>query len=295
MKTHAQVPTPLLKEEEELIRVYFATRPEPGKTLIGYVDLNLHNPKKILMVSQEPVLALGKPGTFDEHGVMPSCAVRVGNDIYLYYSGWSRAVGVPYTNSTGLAVSHDGGRTYEKISDGPVLSKSIVDPYSATSPFVLRLEEGWLMWYCSGTGWISYKGKMEHVYDIKLARSVDGIYWTPTGEVALEVNETEQAITRPWIDFYDGHWYLYYCYRKAVDFRDGIGAYRLGLAVSSDLKRWVPNSGACLDWPREDWDLQAQSYPAVATLSGRRFLFHNGNGFGTYGFGVWKEEGSINE
>jgi len=73
MKTHAQVPTPLVCED--FIRVYFSSRPEPKVSLTTFVDLDLDDPKKILRLNSTPILELGKPGTFDEHGIMPSCAL----------------------------------------------------------------------------------------------------------------------------------------------------------------------------------------------------------------------------
>src|SRR5215831_12630042 len=118
MKTHAQVPTPLVCDN--VIRVYFSSRPEHTISLTSFVDLDINDPTKIVRVNEKPILELGKPGTFDEHGIMPSCAVRDGEKVFLYYSGWSRAGSVPYTNSTGLAVSSDGGETFEKISEGPI-------------------------------------------------------------------------------------------------------------------------------------------------------------------------------
>lgn len=294
MASHAQVPTPLVDEVNAVIRVYFATRPEPGRTLTSFVDLDLHNPTRILHVSDRPILEPGKPGTFDEHGVMPSCAMWVGKEVFLYYSGWSRSVGVPYTNSTGLAVSDDGGISFHKISEGPILSKSIVDPYSATSPFVMRTNDEWRMWYCSGTGWIEHAGKQEHVYDIKLAKSDDGIRWRATGEVALPSNEDEQALTRPWVFFHD-RWYMCYCHRKATDFRDGSGAYRLGVARSTDLNTWEVEQAGCKNWPREDWNDKTQAYPAIAQANNIRYLFSNGNGFGASGFGVWLGTGATHD
>src|SRR5712692_5002365 len=180
MKTHAQVPTPLVSEK--FIRVYFSSRPEPNLSLTTFVDLDIDDPRKILRLNSTPILELGKPGTFDEHGIMPSCAVRNGSKIFLYYSGWSRGVSVPYANSTGLAISEDGGETFRKISDGPTLTRSLNDPYSATSPCVLKEKRVWHMWYCSGTAWVKIGAKYEPTYDIKYARSTDGILWMPEGK-----------------------------------------------------------------------------------------------------------------
>ena len=92
MKTHAQVPTPLVGEG--FIRVYFSSRPERSLSLTTFVDLDADDPAKILRVNPTPILELGKPGTFDEHGIMPSCAIKSGGTVFLYYSGWSRAVSV---------------------------------------------------------------------------------------------------------------------------------------------------------------------------------------------------------
>ena len=174
--SHAQVPTPLVCDG--FIRVYYSSRPEPDLSLTNFVDLDADDPAKILYVNPNPILELGKPGTFDEHGIMPSCAVRRGRQVFLYYSGWSRAVSVPYINTTGLAVSEDGGKTFEKISEGPVLGRGLHDPYSATCPMVLREGATWHMWYGSGSGWIEIGGKYEHTYGIKYAQSDDGITWT---------------------------------------------------------------------------------------------------------------------
>src|SRR5205807_4420457 len=113
MKSHAQVPTPLLGEG--YIRVYFASRPERSLSLTSFVDLDADNPSTVLRVNLKPILKLGKPGTFDEHGIMPSCAIKESDKVLLYYSGWSRSVSVPYTNSMGLAISKDNGETFEKV------------------------------------------------------------------------------------------------------------------------------------------------------------------------------------
>ena len=82
--THAQVPTPVVLKNKNIIRVFFASRPEEGKTQIGFADFDYEMPNKLLHVSSKPVLDVGEPGTFDEHGVMPSCVLEVNNKLFLY-------------------------------------------------------------------------------------------------------------------------------------------------------------------------------------------------------------------
>jgi sucrose-6-phosphate hydrolase SacC (GH32 family) len=284
MKTHAQVPTPLLGED--FVRVYFASRPRPDLSLTTFVDLRASDPSQILHLNPSPILSVGGPGTFDEHGIMPSCAVRNGKQVFLYYSGWSRSAAVPYTNATGLAISEDGGRTFEKVSAGPILGKGLHDPYSATSPCVLREKGAWHMWYCSGTGWLRVGEKLEHTYDIKHASSDDGVTWKASGRVAIPQASADEALTRPWvIKGSDGH-HMWFCYRGSVSFRDGPDAYRIGHAWSRDLERWErQDDGHGLAPSPSGWDSSMAAYPAVLTVGGRTLMFYNGNGFGAGGFG----------
>lgn len=287
MRTHAQVPTPLVDERAGVIRVFFSSRPDRGTSVTSYVDLALDDPLRVVRISQEPILPLGKPGTFDEHGIMPSCIVRVGALVYLYYSGWSRSSTVPYTNSTGLAISEDGGQTFHRASDGPILAKSIHDPYSATSPCVVRTANAWTMWYCSGTDWVTVDGKYEHVYDIKRATSPDGIHWSSTGTAALEATGREEAITRPWVVRSGAGWRMWYCHRQAAEFRNGgEGSYHIAEAISTDMIHWNRVTSSVRGIGHEAWDRAMQAYPAVIEVENELMMFYNGRDFGADGFGV---------
>lgn len=290
MRTHAQVPTPLLCDG--FIRVYFASRPERTLSLVSYVDLDAVDPSRVLMVCQKPILQLGQPGAFDEHGIMPSAAVREGACVYLYYSGWSRGASVPYINSTGLAISEDGGMTFYKVSNGPILSRDRLNPYSATSPAVIRKEGCWDMWFCSGTGWVKVKNKWEPTYDIKHATSTDGINWTTSPSVVITQRDPGEAITRPTVWREGGMWRMIFCFRGSQDFRDGADAYRMGYAESSDGRIWRRKDGlAGLAPSHEGWDSCMVAYPAHLTAGNRTFLFYNGNDFGVQGVGCAEQIG----
>src|SRR5262249_3337116 len=148
---------------------------------------------------------------------------------------------VPYVNSTGLAISDDGGETFRKISDGPILGKSLRDPFSATSPAVLKDQDDWHMWYCSGTDWLEVAGKQEHTYDIKHATSSNGVDWSPSGSVAIAQRTPDEALTRPFVIPSRDGFHMWFCYRGSRNFRDGEDSYRIGYARSEDLRRWRRN------------------------------------------------------
>jgi hypothetical protein len=283
-KSHAQVPTLLLKEDR--LRVYFATRPEQSTTLLTYCDLDLSDLSRVIHVHDKAVLELGGPGTFDQFGIMPSSVVDLGGGlVYMYYSGWSRSVGVPYSNYTGLAVSEDGGETFRKKFDGPILDRTRFELFSATSPEVYRDANRWHMWYCSGRDWIEVKGKLEHTYDIKYACSDNGIEWRQLNQVAIGQKTAYEAITKPTILKLNGRYHMWYCYRGSLDFRDGADSYRIGYAISDDLLSWkrLDETGGMK--ASGDWDNEMKAYPAVIRIGGNVYMFYNGNSFGRKGFG----------
>ena len=292
MNSHAQLPTAIVLSDR--IRVFFASRPRQDLSLTGYVDLDPGHPERILAVSERPILDTGSPGAFDEHGIMPASAVRDGETVRLYYTGWSRLRGqVPYHNATGVALSEDDGKTFRRLVMGPVLDRTPEEPFSATLPSVMRVDGVWHAHYCSGLGWLDIDGKPEHIYDLRHATSHDGIHWSRAGEVAIAQAHAEEAITRPTLfQRPEGQWWMWFCYRASRAFRSGADGYRIGFATSSDLTHWQRrNSEAGIDRSPDGWDAQMMAYPCVVQTAAGLLMFYNGNDFGRGGIGyaIWKE------
>lgn len=147
MMEFAQCPTPFLLDDAT-VRVYFATRPSRDAEGLyvsrpGFVDLDRGDLRRVVAIAERPALDLGRVGTFDEFGVMPSSVLRVGGEVYMYYTGWTRMASVPYTTAIGVAVSRDGGTTFERIGDGPVLNIALDEPLLVNSPIVRILGGVW--------------------------------------------------------------------------------------------------------------------------------------------------------
>lgn len=286
MNSHAQVPTVLVKEKEELVRVYFSSRPEPTTSLTSFVDLNINDLHQIVYLHPDPILELGVLGTFDEHGIMPSSVIENEGLVYLYYSGWSRGYSVPYNNFTGLAISEDGGKSFRKLFQGPILDRQSFEIYSATSPCVLYENKEWHMWYCSGTNWHEIHGKLEHTYDIKYANSNDGRVWSQNGVTVIAQKNSFEAITKPSVINIDGEYHMWFCHRGSKDFRDGDQGYRIGYANSLDLFKWTrSDEKSGIDVSKSGWESNMIAYPAVVKIQDQIILFYNGNYFGKDGFG----------
>lgn len=285
MVSHAQVPTALVLEDR--VRVYFSSRPERTLSLTSYVDLDKQDLSTVLYINPEPILKTGRPGTFDEHGIMPGSIVKKGDTICLYYSGWSQGVSVPYSNYTGLAISEDRGTTFSKVFEGPVIDRTKTELYSATSPCVYLSNDSWRMWYSSGTHWLEIDGKLEHTYEIKLATSVDGYNWTQTDKTIIAQRDEFEAITRPAVIKHDDTYHMWFSFRGSIGFRiNSNESYRLGYAFSDNLDVWSRRDElAGISLSDAGWDSKMIAYPNIVKIDDRVIMFYNGNNFGEDGFG----------
>lgn len=291
MVSHACVPTALLLEDGERIRIYFAPRNKEGQSIPTFVDVKAEDPSRVLKLHDKPILELGERGTFDDGGIMPSSVIRNGGEIFLYYVGWNPSVSVSYRNAIGLAVSRDGGATFERLFQGPVVDRNKQEPYFTASPCVLKEADVWHMWYASSTGFTEVEGKPEPLYEIKYARSHDGISWQRDNQTCIEPKDPYEANARPTVIKEKGIYKMWYTYRGSFDYRDGKDSYRIGYAESEDAVHWHRmDEKAGIGYSKEGWDATMQTYPNVLEMKGRRYLFYNGSGFGKTGIGYAIQE-----
>jgi predicted GH43/DUF377 family glycosyl hydrolase len=292
MREFAQCPTPFLLDERTL-RVFISCRPaRDGEAMYvshpAYVDLDRSDPTRLLRVSPKPLLPLGGMGAFDEFGVMPCSVVRRGETLYMYYTGWTRMSSVPYTVGIGVAVSHDGGESFERIGDGPVLGLTLNEPYLVNSPAVKIIDELWHMWYLTGTGWLRTQGRPEPTFHVVHATSTDGIHWRRDGKPVLRAG-SEDECQDIFLPFHHGErWHAVFAHRKPLGFRtDPASMYRLGYASSTDLVHWDRDDNrAGISVEDSGWDSQMLCSTQVVDVDGRMLMFYCGNEIGRWGFGI---------
>jgi predicted GH43/DUF377 family glycosyl hydrolase len=288
----AQSPQALVLEDR--VRIYFSTRvrDEVGKYLshVAYAEF-AKNMREILDVSKHRVIELGELGAFDEHGIFPMHIFDDGKRVLGFTTGWNRKVSVSADSSIGLAISKDGGRTFEKHGTGPIMSASLHEPFLVADSFVKSISGIYYMWYIFGTKW---KSLMEteppdRVYKIACATSTDAINWERDGKQIIpdRLGEDEcQAL--PTVFHRYGMYHMYFCFRPCHGFREkGSNSYRLGYAYSPDLISWTrDDSQAGIDLSQDGWDSQMQCYPHVFACDDNVYLLYNGNEFGRFGFGL---------
>lgn len=222
MQTHVQVPF-ADHRGGSLYRVYFGTRDSEVRSRVGWFEIDLEAPTRILRVSEQPSLDLGERGCFDDNGVTPSWIVNRGSEKYLYYFGWNRGTTVAFHVFSGLAISRDGGDSFERIQRTPILDRRPNDPFLATAPCVLKSDREWRVWYASGEDYdIFDKGTYYPRYRIKTGSSKDGIEWERSGEICIDFESSDEyAITRPCVRADKGEYEMWYS-TKGGGLPDGV-------------------------------------------------------------------------
>jgi hypothetical protein len=276
--SHAALPSALADADGDGWQLYFSTRDERKRSSIARIPVRVVGERLELAGTAELVLAPGRLGAFDDSGVTHSCVVRHDDLLYLYYSGWSLGVTVPFYFYGGCAVSSDGGRTFERVHEAPILERDAIDPFLTASPWVIDDEGRWRMWYVSCTGWTPEQDGSRHRYHLKEAESDDGLAWRRAGTVAIDfATPDEYAIARPCVVREEGRYRMWFCARG--------DAYRLGYAESADGTTWT-RADERVEVPRSAWDSEMQAYPTLlAVPGGPRFLLYNGDGYGRTGIG----------
>jgi hypothetical protein len=277
-RTHAMLPV-AEPVAGDVVRVYFSSRDGEGRGHIGVGELELQTGR--WRVAPEPVLRPGAVGAFDESGVQPACLVCDGERRWLYYTGWTRGVTVPFYFYTGLALSGDDGRTFVRHSRAPILERSDVDPFLTASPSVCVEPGVWRMWYVSCVEWEAAPAGLRHRYHIKYAESADGRSWRRDGRVCIDfASPDEYALGRPCVRRdRDGRYRMWFCARG--------DRYRLALAESHDGLEWTRvDRRAGLDVSPSGWDSEMVAYPWVFEAGERLYMLYNGNGYGRTGIGL---------
>jgi hypothetical protein len=288
-RSHAQAPSAHLLEDR--IRVYYGTRNAENRSRTGFFEVDRADPTRLLHDHDRPVMDLGKPGCHDEDGVIASQIMVLGEEMRMYYGGVSRGGHVPYRMSVGLARSLDGGLTFERVFEGPVVDRTPLEPYMTMAPNILVEDGRWTMWYGSGTGWVEIDGKFEPTYQIKLAHSDDGLAWQQTNHACIAKLDPLEANTRPSVLRTADGFEMWFCYRNSLGYRDGAGSYRIGHATSMDGRDWVRQADPeGLQPTGSGWNAVTMAYPSVVEADGRRIMFHNGDGFGQTGVGCAVQE-----
>lgn len=278
LNSYAQMPTPQL--EGEFLKVFFSSRNLSGQSVPHQVTLDSRN-FRVAFKAIPLEIPFGELGSFDLDGLMPSSVISISGDTHLYYVGWIKGNSTPYQLGIGLAKKLNGLDDFTKVGLGPILDRSLENPFFVTTPHVFPVQGGYKMLFSSGRGWKKYDSRVESLYGVKEAYSSDGINWSEFKKVNFGESVTE-CIARP---FYSNS-HIYISRRDAFDFRKSSKGYRIEVyahQIGMDLTKCVSL------WNDEIQDHSDRAYSSIIEIEQRRFVLYNGTSFGKHGFHVAEE------
>lgn len=272
-------PTPVLQGDR--LRVFVGMRDQEGASSVSWVDLDSEDPSRVVGIAGEPALSRGTAGAFDDNGVVPCAVVPVGPELWLYYAGYQLGHRVRFSVFGGLAISVDGGTTFQRARQVPLLDRTDEALLFRVAHSVLFENGTWRVWYGAGGEFRPGATKTLPVYDIRYMESRDPFHFPDHGMVAVSLRDDEHRVGRPYVIRRDGGGYLMF-YGTGTE-KHG---YRLAYAESEDGLRWVRrDEDMGIDVSPSGWDSEMVAYPGVISAHGRTFLFYNGNDYGRTGFG----------
>ncbi|PHR59448.1 MAG: hypothetical protein COA44_00455 [Arcobacter sp.] len=271
-------PTPLVFDDK--IRFYVGFRDENGISRIGYIDLDINNPKKVIKVSEQPVLDIGEDGAFDEFGVVPSAIIRHNNKIYMYYAGYQLGKKVRFLVLSGLAISEDNGESFTRYSSVPIFERTKDEMLFRVPHTVMFDDNKFKFWYGGGSHFMQGKEKTLPVYDVRYLESADGVSIPSKGRNILKTKDNEYRIGRPFVIKKDNQYLMFYGYSSEIY------PYQLGYALSNDGLNWERKDNQIgIELSTKGWDSEMMAYPCVLSIKDKTYLFYNGNNYGLDGFG----------
>jgi hypothetical protein len=281
--THAMLPI-ADHISDDIYRIYFSGRDKINRSHIGFVEVDINDPQKILNISADPVLGLGSLGSFDDNGVSPTWMVNHLGRKHLYYFGWNKGSLVRAAEVSGLAISDDDGKTFNRFSRAPIIDRTDSEPYQILVISSILIEDGvWRMWYDSADEWQTPELPR---YNIKYAESTDGINWERKGIVSVDYKSRDESrVSRASVLKEDGVYKMWHCY--AI----GSEGYRMGYAESNDGYKFErKDDGLTIQTSPMGWDSEMVCYPHVFKHKGQKIMLYCGNGYGRTGFGMALEE-----
>jgi hypothetical protein len=265
-------------------RVHFAARDAKNRSQGAWADVEVRDGGlAVVDAAKRPSLDLGRLGAFDDCGAMPGCLVKHHGRLLMYYTGWTLARAVPFFFFIGVAESRDGGETFQRLSEAPVLGRNHHDPFLTGAPWVVSENGRLRMWYISGTEWVAGTAEGEaptHYYSVKHATSGDGMAWQTDDRLCLPYLNNEHAIARPVVTAIDGGYRMIYSARRLGE------TYRIYSATSDDGLSWQRDSLPMIDVAPAGWDSEMICYGSRLDCPKGNFLLYNGNAYGKDGFGA---------
>jgi len=268
--------------DAETIRVFCGFRDQQGISRIGFVDVAANEPKKILRVSDRPVLDLGRDGCFDDNGLIMGDVVRTPDGVYLFYVGFQLVEKAKFMAFSGVAVSHDNCETFERLSESPILDRAPEQAFIGAIHSA-HYENGlWRLWFAQGNGWEIIDDIPYPQYHIRYVETSNLLDIPRLSSLCVDCEFPDYRIGRPKVYRLNDNTYLMIATKGSIG-----GRYFPALFRSKDGVKWEETQESLgIDLSPSGWDSETLCYPALIPGKEKTWMFYNGNRMGVDGFGL---------
>ena len=264
-----------------VIRIFGGVRDDNGISRIKYIDVDANNPQNVLYISDKPSLDIGRDGTFDDNGVILGDTVWVDDKLYLYYVGFQHVQKAKFYAFSGLAISEDKGKTFNRYSEVPIMDRTDTGKFGRCIHTVNYEDGVFKCYYAVIHSWKIINAVPYPAYNIWYAESSDGIHWPSKDEhLCVDVMGNEYRIGRPKVYRTETGYEMYYT-------RDLVTKeYLIGYAESKDGLNWTRRDELVgIHKSESGWDSEMACYPVRLDLNDKKYMFYGGNGMGKTGVG----------
>ena len=267
---------------EAVIRVFAGFRDAEGVSRVGYVDLNSDDPSQILSVSEKPVLDIGHDGCFDDNGIILGDVVEGPQGLYLFYVGFQLVKKAKFLAFSGVALSEDGGESFQRMSESPILGRERLQSTIGAIHTVLFENGIWRIWFARGNSWEVIDGIHYPRYHNCYTETTDLFHFPKSSVMCIEADLPEYRIGRPKVYRLADKSYVMYATKGTI-----YGEYTPSFFRSADGIRWERDDCSLGISPSDSgWDSETLCYPALISQGNKTLMFYNGNRMGFNGFGA---------
>lgn len=250
------------------------------------MDVDPDNPTRVLSRIMNPVLDIGRPGTFDGDGVLCTSVRDEGmGSLRMLYAGFEKNTHGTYRLLTGSSMSHDAGDSFVRDSGLPLLERQAgeesVRGAAVFAPGWCSAKTGLTeIVYAGGSDWrTTSDGQLRPVYSLRsISGDIAQRLHFDKAEVLLEPRSGEHGFGRPC--FLEASKRLVLISVRLV----ATSSYRLEVAQIAHDGKWarIP-SGISLNWDDRVLDGNGLMFAGSVTTPAGTWVFLNGSEYGRAG------------
>jgi len=245
-----------------------------GGNISGFVGIGYANSTNAVtwVKHSGPVLITGPKGAWDSALVSLGSVLWNGTLFLMWYRGSNSTTN--QAGAVGLAYSKDG-ITRMKSARNPVLSGTDIDQGYIASPYVIKTELTYTMWY---VGRNASSTRSSAYSRILYATSFDGIQWTKGPSPVFSPSSDPKAwdsgaVYSPSVYFNGTTFGLWYS-----GLGESLSTPQIGLATSPDGRTWTRSSFNPILSPggENTWDSAGVEQPNVVLGANGYLLYYDG-------------------